>query len=513
MLQSNKFSNMTHSSFRFLIIAVFAACLSHSIQAEVFPKREFRGVWIPTVGNTRFQNMSPQAIQKEWNTLLDTFQHAGINAVIFQIRPEADAFYPSKLEPWSRFLTGEQGKAPNPVWDPLAFMIDACHKRNMQLHAWLNPYRVTTNESETLSKMNKKHHKLFIKYGKQLFFDPGNPESWKIATKVVADIVSRYDVDGIHFDDYFYPYPINGEEFNDNASFRKYGKKTGFKKDELAAWRRNNVDELIKEVSETVHKIKPWVVFGVSPFGIYRNLSDTPDGSGSNTHGLSNYDHLYANVLLWEKYHWIDYNAPQLYWKIGHPSADYSILINWWSKNSFGTNLYIGQSITTFKEKDLKDPSRTQFAEKMRLTRETPNIQGNIWWSGYQLAQNPFGVVDSLTNHYQRYPALIPLYPSFSTQAPAPVAELRITLDSCRLQLRWTTAPATNELDKSACFCIYRFRLNEPVDIQNATHIIAIQHNAAYNIPDAKQPAKYVITALNRLYNESTPSVPVLIGE
>jgi len=504
---------MNHSPIRFLLVALFAAYLSHSIQAEVFPKREFRGVWIPTVGNTRFQNMTPQAIQQEWDAMLDTFQRAGINAVIFQVRPEADAFYLSKLEPWSRFLTGEQGKAPNPMWDPLAFMIQACHERNMQLHAWLNPYRVTTNEKEALSKMNKKHHKLFIKYGKQLFFDPGNPESWKLVTKVVADIVSRYDVDGIHFDDYFYPYPIKGEEFNDNASFRKWGRKMGFKKDERAMWRRNNVDELIKEVSETIHKIKPWVVFGVSPFGIYRNLTDTPDGSGSNTHGLSNYDQLYANVLLWEKYHWLDYVAPQLYWPIGHPAADYATLINWWSKNSFGTNLYIGQSIMTFQAKDLKNPSINQFAEKMRLTRETPNIQGNIWWSGYQLAQNPFGAVDTLADHYQKYPALMPLYPSLNAQAPNPVSDLRITIDMGRLQLRWTAAQGRNEFDKSAYFCIYRFGLNEPIDIQNATHIVAIQHHTTYTIQNAKQSAKYVITALNRLDNESTPSTPVLIGE
>ncbi|MBB3186052.1 glycoside hydrolase family 10 protein [Microbacter margulisiae] len=495
------------------IISLFVVEILQSVQAENFPKREFRGVWIPTVGNTRFQHMTPQAIQQEWSAMLDTFQRAGINAVMFQVRPEADAFYPSKIEPWSRFLTGEQGKAPNPVWDPLAFMIKACHERNMQLHAWLNPYRVTLNDKEKLSKMNKKHHRIFIKYGKQLYFDPGNPESWKIVTKVVADIVTRYDVDGIHFDDYFYPYPIRGERFNDNASFRKWGKKEGFTKNERDMWRRNNVDELIKEVSETVHRIKPWVVFGVSPFGIFRNASDTPDGSGSNTHGLSNYSDLNANVLLWEKYHWIDYVAPQLYWTIGNPAADYATLIRWWSQNTYGTNLYIGQSIMTFQAKDLKDNTKTQFAAKMRLERETPNIQGNIWWSGYQLAQNPFGAVDTLATHYQRYPALIPLYPSLSREAPQPIHDVRVTLENCHLQIRWTPVPAKDEMGKSSSFCIYRFGLNEPIDLRSGSHIVSIQRDTIYTIPNAQQRSKYVITALNRLDNESDPSTPILIGE
>ncbi|MGC9151322.1 MAG: glycoside hydrolase family 10 protein [Microbacter sp.] len=503
---------MTHRLFYRIIIALMSLFIIQSAYAETFPKREFRGVWIPTVGNTRFQHMTPQQIQNEWSAMLDTFQRAGMNAVIFQVRPEADAFYESKIEPWSRFLTGEQGKAPNPLWDPLAFMIKACHDRNMQLHAWLNPYRVTINDHEELSKMNKKHHKLFIKYGKQLFFDPGNPESWKIVTKVVADIVSRYDVDGIHFDDYFYPYPIKGEEFNDHTSFKKWGEKMGFKKNELAMWRRNNVDELIKEVSETVHRIKPWVVFGVSPFGIYRNAYETPDGSGSNTHGLSNYTDLNANVLLWEKYHWIDYVAPQLYWPIGHSSADYATLIKWWSNNTFGTNLYIGQSILTFKAKDLKDTTKTQFAEKMRLERETPNVKGNIWWSGYQLAQNPFGAVDSLADHYQKYPAFIPLYPNLNAQAPDPVLNLRMTVDHCQLQLKWDPAPFTNEFNKSAYFCIYRFKINEPINLNDGTHIVAIQHETQFTIQNANKKATFVITALNRLYNESSPSTPILTG-
>lgn len=493
----------------FVFIGVFAA-LSF---AEVIPKREFRGVWIHTVGNWKYRKMTAEAIQKEWTDMLDSFQKAGINAVIFQVRPQADAFYASKIEPWSRYLTGEQGKAPEPFWDPLAFMIEACHNRGMQLHAWLNPYRVTSSESEILSKTNKKHAKLFVHYGKQLYFDPGQPESRKIVNKVVQDIVSRYDVDGIHFDDYFYPYPEKGEEFNDNVSFKKFAKKQGFAKDDRANWRRNNVDVLIKEVYATVHDTKPWVVFGVSPFGIWRNIAHTSDGSGSKTNGLSNYDDLYADVLLWQKNRWVDYVAPQLYWKIGHKAADYATLIDWWSKNSFATNVYIGQSITTFNEKDLKNSAINQFAEKMRLTRETPNIQGNIWWSGYQLRENPFASLDTLANHYQKYPSLIPEYPIFQKQAPAPIKDLRFTIENCQLKMIWKPVVAKKEIEQSAYFCVYRFNLDEEIDLSKAARIVKIVRNPSYVIPDSKDKAKYIITALNRLFQESDPSEPVYVGE
>jgi len=504
---------MNCKNIRTLLTLALACLISLSAYAEVVPKYEFRGVWIHTVGNWKYRTMKAEAIQKEWINMLDSFQKAGMNAVIFQVRPQADAFYESKLEPWSRYLTGEQGKAPNPMWDPLAFMIEECHKRGMQLHAWLNPYRVTSSESEVLSKMNKKHSKLFIHYGKQLYFDPGQPESRKIVNKVVQDIVERYDVDGIHFDDYFYPYPEKGEEFNDTKSFKKYAKKQGFGKEDRAAWRRNNVDQLIKEVYETVHHEKPWVAFGVSPFGIWRNVGSTPDGSGSKTNGLANYDDLYADVLLWQKNRWVDYVAPQLYWKIGHKAADYATLVDWWSKNSYGTNVYVGQSITTFNEKDLKDPSKTQFAEKMRLIRETPNIQGNIWWSGYQMRENPFGSLDTLAQHYQRIPSLIPGYSTMEKAAPAPISGLRFTIDNCKLKVIWQSSPAKKELEQSAYYCIYRFGLNENIDLTNGARIVKIARDPYYIVPDPKEKAKYVITSLNRLHQESVASEPVYVGE
>jgi len=285
---------------RTISMALFWACLSLFANAQTAPKREFRGVWMHTIGNAEYRTMTPQRMMTYLTSQLDTLQRAGINAVLFQIRPEADAFYPSQLEPWSRFLTGTQGQAPFPAWDPTAFLIEECHKRNMEFHAWINPYRVQSNINVKLASTHiyYRHPEWFVVYGTQRFFDPGIPESRKFINEVVTDIVTRYDVDAIHMDDYFYPYPIVGKPFPDDQSFQTYGIPNGFegRRDD---WRRNNVNLLIKELHQTIHQIKPWVKFGVSPFGIYRNRKNTIDGIGSETNGLQNYDDLYADILLW----------------------------------------------------------------------------------------------------------------------------------------------------------------------------------------------------------------------
>ena len=231
------------------------------------PKREFRRTWIHTVGNQQYKTMTPTEMRAHYVAVLDSFERANINAVVYQIRPEADAFYESRLEPWSRFITGNQGIAPNPIWDPLQFMIDECHKRGMELHAWLNPYRVTSTDSVALhpSHLFFKRPELFVQYGNQLYFDPGEPDSRAHTLAVIADVVNRYDVDGIHFDDSFYPYRIEFLEFPDEASFLKYHAAQGFGRYEKNDWRRDNVNILVKQLADTIKAIKPWVKFGISP--------------------------------------------------------------------------------------------------------------------------------------------------------------------------------------------------------------------------------------------------------
>lgn len=485
--------------------------------AQQSPKREFRGAWIHTVGNQQFKNMSTDSVKQLFIKTLDNFAKAGINAVIFQVRPQADAFYKSELEPWSRFLSGTQGVAPAQEWDPLQFMIEESHKRGMELHAWCNPYRVTSNDTEQLhpDHLYFKKPEIFKKYGKQLYFDPGEPEAIEHTVKVIADIVTRYDLDAIHFDDYFYPYPIAFEEFHDDASFVKYAQKQGFEYWQKADWRRNNVATLIKELNDTIKAIKPWVRFGISPFGIHRNLKDTPDGSGSKTNGLSNYEQLFADVPSWLEKGWIDYNVPQIYWKIGHPAADYKTLIEWWSEKNFGGQLYIGQNISTFNEADLDNPEKTQFEAKMRMVRTLPNVHGNVWWPGWSINANPFGFTDSLSATYQKHPALIPAYTQLDSTAPVAVTKVTFKGGVISWSHPLLGSADADKMQEPQFFAVYRFPEGVNPDIANSDYLLKVVDTN--NLRLDRQSGKkvkytYIVTAIDRCRNESLPSKPVKVS-
>ena len=496
----------------FILFTFFALCATFAQQP---PKREFRGAWIHTVGNRNYQKMTTLEMQQHYRSVLDTFALAGINAVVYQVRPQADAFFISEIEPWSRFITGEQGKAPETLWDPLAFMIEECHHRGMELHAWFNPYRVTSNDQEVLcdDHLYFKKPYLFLKYGRQIYFDPGHPESREHTLKVIADVVKRYDIDAVHFDDYFYPYRIRYEDFPDEESFMKYHEIDGFGRFDKNNWRRNNVNVLVKDLNETIKSIKPWVKFGISPFGIWRNKDMDPTASDTRG-GVTNYDDLYADVKLWVEKGWIDYNVPQLYWEIGHPAADYTTLIKWWSENNFGSQLYIGQDIgRTVVVKKSDGTEEYQLHRKMQMVRDDPNVHGNVWWSGYSLYRNPNGLVDSLMSNYQRYPALVPQFKHIDSIPPASVRKLAGKNSTNGKQLTWEATPARDELDKAAYFCVYRFETNEPVNIEDATKLQKIVREPAYMIPPSNdnKKYKYVVTALDRLYNESVASKAVTL--
>lgn len=475
------------------------------------PKREFRGAWIHTVGNRQMRTMSVEQIKALFINTLDSLKLAECNTVIFQVRPTADALYKSELEPWSRYLTGVQGKAPEGDWDPLAFMIEESHKRGMELHAWCNPYRVTSEETDTLcaDHIYFKKPEIFVKHGKQIYFNPCEPASREHTVKVISDIVSRYDVDAIHFDDYFYPYPIEGEEFDDQAAFEKYGPDHGYTKPEQKAdWRRYNVTLLIKELNEAIKSIKPWVRFGISPFGIHRNKKDTPDGSGSETNGLSNYEQLFADVPLWVEKGYIDYNVPQIYWKIGHPKADYDILIHWWNDNTPKGHFYVGQNIGTFGEPDLNNPATTQMKRKMELVRTLPNVHGNVWWPGWSIIRNSHNIADSLINVYQKYPALVPVYSDLDKKAPKPLSD--IAKDGHYIRWQQNVKDAANPMQKALFYIVYCFPEGVKVDIGNSGYILKITDALQYNVIEENKNhgagCKYVVTVVDRCWNESAPS-------
>ena len=479
--------------------------LSGSLRAQIesqrYPKREFRAAWIQSV-NGQFKGQDEATMKRNLINQLEALQRAGINAIIFQVRPEADALYASQLEPWSRFLTGVQGEAPSTLWDPMKFMIEECHKRCMEFHAWINPYRVKTALANPLAANHvyHLHPEWFITYGNQLFFDPALPESRRHICMVITDILTRYDVDAIHMDDYFYPYPLKGMEFPDDASFARYG--GGF--DNRGDWRRSNVNLLIKQIHETVREVKPWVKFGVSPFGIYRNQKSDP--LGSKTNGLQNYDDLYADVLLWAREGWIDYNIPQIYWQIGHPAADYKELVEWWAKHAEDRPLYIGQSVmNTVKNVDPANPNRNQMVAKMALQRAYQSIQGSCQWPASAVIENAGNYADALRSEYHRYPALPPVYHFIDNKAPGKVKCLKPLWMEDGYVLFWTAPKYRDEMDRAVNYAIYCFAEGEKVDLNDATRLVAVTANTFYKLPyrDGKKKYTYVVTALDRLHNES----------
>ena len=386
-----------------LIMALF---LPVAIKAQPVP--EFRGVWIATVDNIDWPakgSFNSDSQRTAFIQLLDMHQRNGMNAVIVQVRPCADAFYPSPYEPWSEWLTGVQGQPPFPYYDPLAFMITETHKRGMVFHAWMNPYRAVFNiDNSTISAthITRLHPEWFLTYGDKRYFDPGNKEAQQYVTQVVTDVVSRYDVDAIHFDDYFYPYHIAGKEFPDDASYRQYGK--GMRKDD---WRRSNTDSIISMLSRAIKKVKNKCQFGISPFGVWRNY-DRDAVNGSRTNGAqSNYDDLYADILLWLKNNWIDYVAPQLYWEFGHRTAPYEVLLNWWSKHTYGKHCYIGIGI--FKaNSNAAWRNVTQLPRQVQAIRNTPNMKGMAFFSSKIFESNPNGWNDSLRLNYFKVPVKVP---------------------------------------------------------------------------------------------------------
>ncbi len=370
--------------------------------------KEFRGVWIATVDNIDWPlkgDYNTESQKAEFIRQLDMHKKNGMNAVIVQVRPAADAFYPSTLEPWSQWLSGKQGKAPYPFYDPLEFMIEEAHKRGMEFHAWCNPYRAVFNiNNSSISSTHIINHKpeWFLSYGGKKYFDPANKNAQKFVVDVIRDIVKRYDVDAIHMDDYFYPYRIAGQEFPDAESFKKNG--NGLKKDD---WRRSNVDSIIKKLYVAMREEKPWVQFGISPFSVWRNMDKDPRGSDSKG-GVTNYDDLYADILLWLEKGWIDYVAPQLYLEIGHNKIAFEKMLNWWSKNSFGKHIYIGHGIYRVNENATAWKNVNELPNQIKLIRQTPNIQGSIYFSSKTFFNNPNGWNDSLQNNYYKTPALIP---------------------------------------------------------------------------------------------------------
>ena len=463
-------------------------------------KREFRGAWIQAV-NGQWVGVGTQKMQQTLTYQLDELMKDGVNAIIFQIRPECDALYQSNIEPWSRFLTGKQGVAPSPYWDPLQWMVTECHKRGMELHAWINPYRAKTKTTHELDSRHVavRHPEWVFEYDDQYILNPAIPECRNFICHVVGDIVRRYDVDGLHIDDYFYPYPAAGQTIPDDQLFRSNPRGFTNKGD----WRRDNVNLFIRQLSDTIHQNKPWVKFGVSPFGIYRNKKNDPNGS--NTNGLQNYDDLYADVLLWANKGWVDYNVPQLYWEIGHKSADYQELIGWWNRYASNRPLFIGEDVErTVKNADLRNPNAHQLAAKVQLRSQMRNVQGAVLWYAKAAVDNIGNYGTSLRSTYWRYPALQPQMPFIDGKAPKKVRKPKVinTQEDGNV-LFWREPKGKGWKNQAVRYVVYRFNNGEPINIEDPSRIVAITPNTFYRLPARSQHSTYVITALDQLSNES----------
>ncbi len=482
--------------FSLLLFLVFVVLSGHA------RKREFRGAWIQAV-NGQFQGLSTETMQRTLLQQLDALQRDGVNAIIFQVRPECDALYESKIEPWSRFLTGVQGRAPQPYWDPLAWMIDQCHRRGMELHAWINPYRAKTKGTTALaaSHIAMQRPNSYFVYDNQYILNPALKENADYICRVADDIVSRYDIDGFHIDDYFYPYPVAGQVIPDQRQYE--ANRGGFTN--IGDWRRNNVNLFVKQLSETIHKRKPWVKFGISPFGIYRNQSSDPK-NGSATKGLQNYDDLYADVILWVNNGWVDYCVPQVYWQIGHPTADYATLIKWWDKYASKRPLFIGEDVErTVKFPDLNNPNSHQLPAKRQLHAQMHHVSGTVLWYAKAMVDNVGNYATVMRDTYWRYPALQPQMPFIDSKSPKKPRSVKAVWTSDGYMLFWKQPKGKSWHDEARKYVVYQFAANEHVDLNDESKIVAITPDTYVKLPYDNGTVKYnyVVTALDRMSNES----------
>ncbi len=469
-------------------------------------KHEFRAAWIATVANIDWPTkpgLPAVEQQQQYIRLLDDLKAIGCNAVIVQIRPACDAFYASKIEPWSRYLTGTQGTPPFPYYDPLVFMVEEAHKRNLEFHAWFNPFRALMNSKQNPnppSHVTKTHPNWVISYDNKSYLDPGIPETREYVINVITDVVKRYDIDAVHLDDYFYPYRVAGLTFGDQKTFAKYGQGM-----DIGDWRRNNVSQFISLLNTSIKHAKPYMKLGISPFGVWRNDDKDPEGSHTKG-GQTNYDDLYADVLLWMQKGWIDYLAPQLYWEHASKAAPFGILLPWWYGHCYRRHMYYGLGLyrmTTAKSGPWSS-ERELLWQIDDIRKKCPENTGYSFYSASCFDKIKAPLKDSLKQRANKYPALIPPMTWLDSVAPAaPV--LKITTTAAGSKLQWQTANPTREPLK---YVVYRFVNNEPVNLDRSDRILAIQQDADYIDNDTRKykQCTYVVTALDRMWNESVAS-------
>jgi uncharacterized lipoprotein YddW (UPF0748 family) len=492
---------------------VFVFVNALQTRAQTFPKRELRAAWIATVLNIDWpsqKGLSTQQQQEEYIKLLDLLKSVGMNAVIVQVRPSADAFYPSSYEPWSEYLSGKQGRRPEPYYNPLAFMIEQAKRRGLEFHAWFNPYRASMNDSMTFADSHPihKYPEWFLKYGGKWYYDPGHPQAREYVLQAILETVKHYDLDAVHFDDYFYPYRIANEVFPDSSSYALYGRDAYASVDD---WRRNNVDLFVHELSLRVKREKPHVKFGISPFGVWRNKDKDPDGSDTQA-GQTNYDDLFADVLKWLKEGWIDYVTPQLYWHIGFKVADYAVLVDWWSEHSYGKHLYIGQGVYRMGGKGWENPD--ELLNQVKLNRNHIEVNGSMYFNSKTFIQDKNGV-NAKMNQIYRYPALIPSMTWIDATPPTvPYLQHAEGSQGSGVHISWSDSTDSD----ASYYVVYRFRKGNARSADNPAHIAAVVQRAPLSVQswvdkttDKRSMYTYCVSAVDRAHNESLLSQAIML--
>lgn len=496
---------------RVVLWSAMGLCLLHRLPAQPTspPKYELRGAWIATVINLDWpasQTAAPATQQQELVAMLDALRADGINAVFFQIRSECDAFYNSPFEPWSKYLTGTQGKAPVPAWDPLAFAIEQAHARGMELHAWFNPFRAERSIGSyplAASHVKNQHPDWMLTVGTVSLLNPGIPAARDYITSIVLDVVRRYDLDGVHFDDYFYPYPPNTVSTQDETTFQTWN--IGFS--DINTWRRYNINQFVRQVGDSLRVVAPHVKYGISPFGIWK------DGTPAGISGLSAFDVLYADAVNWLSQQWIDYLMPQLYWAFGG-AQDYGSLAPWWQSVMNGRHLYVGHGLYRTDAATFTGTlfGTTEIPSQVRFNR-THGIPGSVFFRARNLTAYPSGgFSDTLQTDLFQTRALTPPMDWKDLSAPGTPETLQFAWTGTdEVRLAWTAPPAKHTVPARR-YAVYRVRTSTPPDaatiVADPTHLLGVTGLTEWvDRPGiAPEPYHYLVTALSPNSIESAAS-------
>jgi uncharacterized lipoprotein YddW (UPF0748 family) len=487
-----------------LLLLIFIISMEITAQNN-YPKRELRGAWVATVANIDWpssRHLSSGEKIAELVAMFDKLQRAGINTIYFQVRTECDALYNSEYEPWSYWLTGEQGKAPEPFFDPLAFAVEEAHRRGMELHAWFNPYRsVKTVGSYTASEnhISVTKPEWSLKFDKYEMLDPGNPEVTEYIVKIIEDVITKYDVDGVHFDDYFYPYSpkISNE---DASTFEKY--KGAFT--DVHEWRRFSINNMVENVYHAINRTNSKIKFGISPFGIVENKF-------AGTNGLESFHVLYCDPITWINNRTVDYVLPQLYWEIGKKVADYAALLPWWASIMNERHFYVGHFSSRFLGRQWSG-NKNEMIDQINLNRNYSTVGGSVFFSAKSVTENYAGFSDNLNETLYRYPAFPPLMLWKDSIPPLPPINLTAKRDDKSVNLKWEKPETAEDNEEPFYYVIYRFEDDEEIDLNNVKAIIHQTKNINWrdrNLPVGK--ITYVISSMDRLHNESLNNLSIVV--